>query len=162
MAALTPGRPEAVAAGRAVASAGGVGFFPWAPGTAGSAVALLIGVLGLHYAGHAVLALAAVAAAVIGIWAIRAAHAKDDPGWVVIDEVAGQWITLLGLGHVSWGGAAAAFALFRLLDITKPGPIGWADRMNTATGIMADDVIAGVAGAVVLWALLLWKPMLLG
>ncbi len=97
-----------------------------------------------------------------GFWAIRAAQAKDDPGWVVIDEVAGQWITLLGLAHVSWAGAVLAFVLFRLLDITKPGPIGAADRMNSAFGIMADDVIAGIGGAVVLRLLLLWKPMLLG
>ncbi len=162
MASLISGRPQGVTAGRLIASAGGIGFFPWAPGTAGSAAALLVGALGLRFAGHAVLALAALAAAAGGIWAIRAARARDDPGWVVIDEVAGQWITLLGLGHLSWAGAAAAFALFRLLDITKPGPIGWADRMNSPFGIMADDVIAGVAGAVILWALLLWKPMLFG
>ena len=162
MAALTTGRPEGVAAARIVASAGGIGFFPWAPGTAGSAAALVVGAVLLRFAGHAVLALAAIAVIAGGIWAIRAAHAKDDPGWVVIDEVAGQWITLLGLGHVSWLGAAAAFALFRLLDITKPGPIGAADRINSAFGIMGDDVIAGAAGAVVLWALLLWKPMLFG
>jgi phosphatidylglycerophosphatase A len=162
MAALSSARPYGVATGRMIASAGGIGFFPWAPGTAGSAVALLIGAMGLRFAGHAVLGLAAAAAAAGGIWAIRAARAKDDPGWVVIDEVAGQWITLLGLTHLSWAGAALAFGLFRLLDITKPGPIGWADRMNSAFGIMADDVIAGGAGAVILWALLFWKPMLLG
>jgi len=155
MAALT-------ATGRAVASAGGVGFFPWAPGTAGSAVALIVGVGVLHYAGHGVLALAAILAAVGGVWAIRAAQAKDDPGWVVIDEVAGQWLTLLGLGHVSLGGAVAAFALFRLLDITKPGPIGWLDRMNSPFGIMADDVLAGVVAGAILWVLLLWRPLLLG
>jgi phosphatidylglycerophosphatase A len=162
MAALSAVRPQGATAGRIIASAGGIGFFPWAPGTAGSAAALIVGAAGLHFAGHAVLALAAIAAAAGGIWAIRAARATDDPGWVVIDEVAGQWITLLGLGHLSWIGAAAAFVLFRLLDITKPGPIGWADRMNSPFGIMADDVIAGVAGAVILWALLLWKPMLFG
>jgi phosphatidylglycerophosphatase A len=162
VAALTSGRPHGAAAGRLIASAGGIGFFPWAPGTAGSVAALLVGAFALRFAGHGVLALAAVAAAAGGIWAIRAARAKDDPGWVVIDEVAGLWITLLGLSHLSWAGAAAAFALFRLLDIAKPGPIGWADRIDSAFGIMADDVIAGGIGAVILWALLLWKPMLFG
>ena len=160
MAALTSDQPHGL--GRIVASAGGIGFCPWAPGTAGSAAALLVGGGVLRYAGHGVLALAAVLAAAAGLWAIHAARATDDPGWVVIDEVAGQWITLLGLGHLSWAGAAAAFALFRLLDITKPGPIGWADRQHSAFGIMADDVIAGAIGAIVLWALLLWKPMLFG
>jgi phosphatidylglycerophosphatase A len=162
MAALTSARPQGAIAGRIIASAGGIGFFPWAPGTAGSALALLLGVLGLRFAGHTALALAAILAATGGIWAIRAARAKDDPGWVVIDEVAGQWLTLLGLNHVSWAGAALSFALFRLLDITKPGPIGWADRMNSPLGIMADDVIAGGIGAVLLWAVLLWRPMLFG
>ena len=162
MAALTSARPQGMVVGRLIASAGGIGFFPWAPGTAGSAAALILGALCLHFAGHAVLALAAVAAAAGGVWAISAARAKDDPGWVVIDEVAGQWITLLGLVHLSWAGAALAFALFRLLDIAKPGPIGWADRQNSPLGIMGDDVIAGILGAVVLRALLLWKPMLFG
>ncbi len=162
MAALSAAPPDGAFAGRLIASAGGIGFFPWAPGTAGSAAALVAGSLALRFAGHAVLALAAAAAAAGGLWAIRAARAKDDPGWVVIDEVAGQWITLLGLGHFSWAGAALAFALFRLLDITKLGPIGWADRMDSAFGIMADDVIAGGVGAAILWALLLWRPMLLG
>lgn len=148
--------------GRWIASSGGVGFFPWAPGTAGSAVALLVGLLLFQIGGHILLAIAVLAAVGGGIWAIRAANAKDDPGWVVIDEVAGQWITLLGLSHVSWGGAIVAFLLFRLLDITKPGPIGWADRMNTPSGIMADDVIAGALGAVILWLLLLWHPLLFG
>jgi phosphatidylglycerophosphatase A len=162
MAALTSARPQGVALGRAIASACGIGFFPWAPGTAGSAAALVLGVAILHLGGDAALAPAAALAVCGGFWAIRAARARDDPGWVVIDEVAGQWITLLGLHHLSWGGAVAAFGLFRLLDITKPGPIGTADRMNSAFGIMADDVLAGLAGAVILWALLLWKPMLLG
>jgi phosphatidylglycerophosphatase A len=162
MAALTSSRRPGVALGRAVASLCGIGFFPWAPGTAGSAVALALGAAILQFGGHAALAVAAVAAALGGFWAIRAARATDDPGWVVIDEVAGQWLTLLGLGHLSWGGLIAAFALFRLLDILKPGPIGRADRMNSPLGIMADDVLAGLAGAVILWALLFWKPMLLG
>jgi phosphatidylglycerophosphatase A len=162
MAALTRGRPHGAATGRIIASAGGIGFFPWAPGTAASVAAVLLGACGLRFAGHAGLGLAAAIAAAGGIWAIRAAHAKDDPGWVVIDEVAGQWITLLGLSHLSWAGAGVAFALFRLLDIAKPGPIGWADRVNSALGIMGDDVIAGALGAVILWLLLLWKPMLFG
>jgi phosphatidylglycerophosphatase A len=161
VAALTSDRPISTA-GRAVASACGVGVFPWAPGTAGSAVALILGAAIFHIGGHALLALAAAVATIGGIWAIFAAAAKDDPGWVVIDEVAGQWLTLLGLHHLSWGGVIVAFALFRLLDITKPGPIGWADRMNTPLGIMADDVIAGIAGAIIVWVLGTWKPLLLG
>ncbi len=80
-------------------------------------------------------------------------EADADPGWVVIDEVAGQWITLLGLREPTPLGLLAAFALFRTLDIAKPGPVGWADRRRGAVGVMADDVIAGGLGAALLWAL---------
>ena len=68
----------------------------------------------------------------------------------MIDEVAGQWIAMLALRSMHWPGVLAAFALFRLFDITKPGPIGWADRQPGAFGIMADDVLAGAAAAIVL------------
>jgi phosphatidylglycerophosphatase A len=149
-------------ASRLLASAGGVGFFPWAPGTAGSLVALGAGCAILAFAGHWILLALAIVATVGGIAAIRLAEAKDDPGWVVIDEVAGQWLTLAGLLHVTWIGAAVAFALFRLLDILKPGPIGWADRIHTPTGIMLDDVIAGVIGGILIRLVLLWHPALFG
>jgi phosphatidylglycerophosphatase A len=136
---------------RLIASGAGAGYAPRAPGTAGSLLALLLGAL-LMLAPAAVLPLAALAATLGGVWAIRAARVDGDPGWVVIDEVAGQWIALLGLARPTWPGLLAAFLLFRLLDITKPGPIGWADRQGGAVGIMADDVIAGAAVAVILYA----------
>jgi phosphatidylglycerophosphatase A len=150
-----------VSLARLIASGLGAGHSPWAPGTAGSLLALLLGAL-LMLASPAALPLAALAATIGGVWAIRAARVDGDPGWVVIDEVAGQWIAMLTLPRPAWPGLLAAFALFRLLDITKLGPIGWADRMDSAFGIMADDVIAGGVGAAILWALLLWRPMLLG
>ena len=70
-----------------------------------------------------------------------------------MDEFAGQWIALLGLARPSLLGLAAAFLLFRLLDITKPGPIGWADRQGGPAGVMADDLIAGAIAAGILWAI---------
>ena len=70
----------------------------------------------------------------------------------MIDEFAGQWIALLGLARASALGLLAGFAIFRLLDVTKPGPIGWADRQGGTAGIMADDLIAGALTAGVLWA----------
>jgi phosphatidylglycerophosphatase A len=83
-------------------------------------------------------------------WRKVAKERGDDPGWVVIDEIAGQLCALLLLPGPSWAGLLAAFAMFRLLDIAKPGPIGWLDRQGGALGIMADDVLAGlVAGALV-------------
>jgi len=136
---------------RAIASAGGCGRFPFAPGTFTSLVALAIGVpLTAHpYA----LAAAILVAMIAGYWAIISLRIKDDPGWVVIDEVAGQWVALLGLANASLAGLFAAFAIFRLLDVVKPGPIAWADRQPGAAGIMADDIIAGAITAGIVWAL---------
>jgi phosphatidylglycerophosphatase A len=136
---------------RLVASGFGSGFFPVAPGTAGSLVALLVGA-GLLWAAPAALPWAALAAAVGGFWAVAATRAGDDPGWVVIDEFAGQWIAMLPLARPTLAGLAAAFLLFRLLDIVKPGPIGWADRQHGAAAVMADDLVAGAIAAGIVWA----------
>ena len=133
-----------------VASFGGIGFCPVAPGTAGSLVALVLGAGAMQGPAWLLPALA-VAATVAGFLAIpRAVKERgEDPGWVVIDEVAGQWLALLGLGTATVPGLLAAFVLFRALDITKPGPVGWADRQHGAFGIMVDDVLAGaIAGSV--------------
>lgn len=137
---------------RSVASFFGVGFFPVAPGTAGSAVALLIGAA-LMLGPPWLLPLGAALAVAAGYLAVpRAVTDPDaDPGWVVIDEVAGQWIAMLGLAGVSVAGLAAAFVGFRVLDIWKPGPVGWADRQTGAFGIMTDDIIAGVVVASALY-----------
>jgi len=147
---------------RLVASGFGSGLAPLAAGTVGTAVALLLGV-GLMQGPAWLLPLAAAAASLGGIWAVQAAGAAgDDPGWVVIDEFAGMWITLLALPRPTLPGLALAFLLFRLIDITKPGPVGWADRQKTAAGVMGDDVIAGALAAGIIWALLARWPHLLG
>ncbi len=146
---------------RLIASGFGAGYAPRAPGTAGSLLALLLGAL-LLLVSPAALWVAALAAVFGGVWAIRAARVSGDPGWVVIDEVGGQWIAMLALPRPAWPGLLAAFLLFRLLDITKPGPIGWADRQEGAFGVMADDVIAGVIAACILFAIRLLRPDLIG
>ena len=110
----------------------------------------------------ALLPATALIATLAGIWAIRAAHVAGDPRWVVIDEVAGQLIALCGLAHVSAVGLLAAFLIFRLLDVAKPGPIGWADRQSGAVAVMADDVIAGAITAGIVWAIGSRWPALLG
>jgi len=143
---------------RFIASGFGSGFFPVAPGTAGSVVGLVLGagLLALTpwalFAGT-VLALCGGLAAIIRATGLpmktTQKAAADDPSWVVIDEIAGQFCALLMLPRPSWAGTALAFALFRLLDITKPGPIGWADRQPGAAGIMADDILAGLTTAIV-------------
>jgi phosphatidylglycerophosphatase A len=146
---------------RLIASGCGCGYAPVAAGTVASAIAVPIGAA-LLLASPMLLAVAALLAAVGGVWAIHAARVEGDPGWVVIDEFAGQWLALCGLAHVSITGLLAGFIIFRLLDVTKPGPIGWADRQGGATGIMADDLIAGAIAAGILWAINSHWPTLLG
>ncbi|KMW57364.1 Phosphatidylglycerophosphatase A [Candidatus Rhodobacter oscarellae] len=146
---------------RLIATFIGVGYLPWAPGTWGTAAAVPAAIL-LHWAGGiTLLAAATLGVAILGWWAtaeITRGQANHDPSEVVIDEVAGMWLTLwpvsLGAGHAGveiwrlWPGLLAGFVLFRLFDILKPGPIGWADRMNTPLGVMLDDLLAGVAAAI--------------
>lgn len=138
-----------------------VGHVRPAPGTWGSAVALPWAWL-LHETGGFPLLLAATALAfVAGWWAtIQMTRGSDDhdPSEIVIDEVVGQWLALMPLSlsawsmgldiAVLWPGWVAAFVLFRLFDIWKPGPVGWADRRGDALGVMLDDVIAGVFAAI--------------
>jgi phosphatidylglycerophosphatase A len=145
---------------RFVAAGWGCGFVPIAPGTVASAVALLFGAWLMHVS-PILLPTAVLVAAFAGLWAIRAARVEGDPGWVVIDEFAGQWLAMCGLVRASLPGLLAAFVIFRLLDIAKPGPVGWADRQGGAAGIMADDLIAGAITACILWAVRLRWPELL-
>ncbi len=145
---------------RLVATIGGVGYLRPAPGTWGSLVALPVAAL-LHLIGGPwLLVIAIIAIFFEGLWAttqVTRWQDDHDPSYVVVDEVVGQWIALLplsfGAWHVGasifalWPGWIAAFVLFRLFDIFKPGPIGWADRRHTPLGVMLDDVIAGVFAA---------------
>ncbi len=136
---------------RGLASAAGLGFLPRAPGTFGSLAAALLGAP-LLWLSPLALAAATLLAFFGGLWAVRrAGAAAADPGWVVIDEVAGQWLTLLALRRPSLLGVALGFALFRLFDIWKPWPIRWLDRRHDALGVMADDLAAGLFAAAVLW-----------
>lgn len=139
-----------------IASAGGAGYAPKAPGTFGSLVGLLIGAILLQL-GHGPLITGIIVASIIGLWAVWAVGGQNDPGWIVIDEVAGQMITMLALPRNSALGLLLAFGLFRLFDIWKPGPVGLADRRHDAIGVMADDWVAGAIGfaclAVLVWLL---------
>lgn len=132
----------------AVATLLGIGRLRPAPGTWGSVAVLPAALLGPWWC----LALG-IGFAAAGFWAVSALpEARADPGWVVADEAAGQCLALSALAAgASFWWVLAAFALFRTLDIVKPGPIGWADRMKGSLGVMLDDVLAGLmAGAVLL------------
>ena len=144
----------------------GAGLLPWAPGTWGSLAALPFGWLLFWLSGPLGLLVGTVAVFAIGIWAAHGyeqALAVKDPGVIVIDEVAGQWVTLLAAGLSPMGMKPAAvllaFVLFRVFDVAKPWPVGWADRhLKGAFGIMADDIIAGLYGAAAVYAVLwLWE-----
>jgi phosphatidylglycerophosphatase A len=76
----------------------------------------------------------------------------EDPQFVVVDEVIGQWIALAGASSLNWKSFLAAFALFRLFDIWKPPPVRQLESLPGGWGINLDDVMAGVYAALVLWA----------
>ncbi|MGH7101758.1 MAG: phosphatidylglycerophosphatase A family protein [Acetobacteraceae bacterium] len=136
---------------RIVASGCGLGLVPRAPGTLAAAVATLIAA-GLIVLSPFLVAAAAAVAIAAGLWAIPRAGGSGDPGWVVIDEFVGQWIALLVVPRLEVAPLIAGFVLFRLLDISKPGPIRAAERLPGALGVIADDVVAGAIAALILLA----------
>lgn len=141
-----------------IATLGGAGLIRPAPGTWGSAVVLPFALLGPLPC----LVLAAVVTAA-GFWAgPRVLRQDEDPGWFVADEGAGMLLVLAALPQPSWVGVALAFAVFRLLDITKPWPMSWADRQDGTIGVMLDDILAGAIGAVLLLGLDHFFPGVLG
>ncbi len=148
------GRPRLSSPAHAVASGGGIGFAPLAPGTLGSAAAVLFGRALLCGPYHALaLALAVALVVPVGVWSIKRAGGAGDPGWVVVDEFAGQWVAMLALPGPGAIGCLLAFALFRLFDIAKPGPVGWVDRRHGAWAVMGDDLVAGGLAACCIVAL---------
>jgi phosphatidylglycerophosphatase A len=131
------------------------GYAPKGPGTAGSLGALLVAWPLRHQPPwfFAVLALIFLAPAIwsAGITALQVG--KKDPQIVVIDEVVGQWIALAGAAVYSPSAWIAAFLLFRLFDIWKPWPVRQLEKLPSGTGIVMDDVMAGLYAALVLYAI---------
>lgn len=137
-----------------LATALGAGYSPIAPGTAGSLVAVAIAWLLRDTLAPWHFAVLAVITFPVAVWSANvtaAALKKKDPGLVVIDEVIGQWITFAGASTINWKTALAAFALFRLFDIWKPAPVRQLEALPGGLGINADDAMAGIYGALVLW-----------
>ena len=128
----------------ALATCGGVGYIPFAPGTFGSLVGLLVWAFLPESPGVQLAVIAALLVA--GAWSggIAERHfASTDPGPVVIDEVMGMVITLF-LNPVGWLGAIAGFFLFRASDIVKPYPSNRLEQLHGGIGVMADDAMAAV------------------
>lgn len=146
---------------RLIATVFGIGWLRPAPGTWGSAAAVLAGLVIDRFLGFPGLAVATLLAIGLGFWACGRELAErpgEDPSEFVIDEVAGQWIALLFPSAAFWWrgfdgwmpypGWVAAFLLFRLFDVWKPWIIGRIDRMTDVRGVMLDDMMAGVFAGV--------------
>ena len=133
----------------------GAGLLKPASGTWGSLAALAPGLLIAERFGPSGLLISAAIAYGLGHWASTIwinGTADTDPSPIVTDEVAGLWLTLT-LAPLTPLGIALAFGLFRFFDIVKPWPVRWADKnIGGATGIMLDDVLAGIWAALVLLA----------
>lgn len=145
-----------------VATGAGAGYSPFAPGTAGSVVGLLL-FWPLASLSLPLYAVTLVGTVCVGIWAAEQMcrlWSTQDDGRIVVDEIAGQLITLapllfLGRAH-SFGWVVTGFVLFRCLDVWKPGPVRWLDQnLHGGAGVVLDDVLAGVFGAVGLGVLVL-------
>ena len=133
------------------------GYFPFAPGTVGSAAGLLVYLL-VWWSGSTAVEVGLIALLfAAGVWAGTAAEryfGGIDPGPIVIDEVVGMLITL-ALVPVGPSGAIVGFFIFRIFDVIKPYPAGRLERLHGGLGVMADDAMAAVYANVTL-RLLLW------
>ena len=140
----------------------GVGYCPFASGTAGSLVTVPLAWCLAFYYGVFGIIIGAIVAFFVGTAATKEVlkYTKHDPSIVVVDELVGQLLsyTLVAnhlVGRVDLGAAVIyllGFGLFRLFDITKPQPAKWADsQVLNAWGVMLDDVFAGIYATLVLW-----------
>lgn len=133
------------------------GYFPFASGTVGSAVALALYWV-LPFTENGTIAISfALAGLFLGVPAatfLENLHG-DDPSLVVFDEAVGMWLALVFLPKIWWV-ALGAFLLFRLFDIVKPQPARYFDNMRGGAGIMMDDVIAGVYANIVMQIVVLF------
>ncbi len=138
---------------RVIATVGGAGYSPVAPGTCGTAVAVPLAwtLAGLPWW---IFVTVVVAVTLLGIWAADAADAAwgtHDSGRIVVDEVAGYLATVAFVDRSDWIVLVTGFVVFRALDIVKPPPIRWIDeKLPGGWGVVLDDVAAGVMGAAIM------------
>lgn len=142
----------------------GAGFGKPGPGTWGSVAAFLlwaVAAFGLHADAHILLILTvagislSVALGIPASTIVARESGRDDPGFVVIDEVAGTWIALL-FSHAEWRQGVIALILFRLFDITKPFPARQLEGLPEGWGIVFDDLAAGLYALGVASLLRIW------
>ncbi|HVY94551.1 MAG TPA: phosphatidylglycerophosphatase A [Bryobacteraceae bacterium] len=136
----------------------GCGLAPKAPGTFGSLGALVVAwPLIFHHGWQPLwfggLAIAILYPAIQSATSVSVATGRKDPQIVVVDEVVGQWLTLAGATRLTPLSVLFAFILFRLFDIWKPAPVRRLEKLPAGTGIVLDDAMAGIYGAVILYVL---------
>ena len=144
-----------------IATVGYCGYFPFAPGTVGSAAGLLF-YAAVWWTGSPIVEAGLIAALfAAGVWAGTTAEryfGGVDPGPIVVDEVVGMLITLAFIPGLGWSGAIAGFVLFRIFDVIKPYPAGRFEQLHGGLGVMADDAMAAVYANLSLRALLWFFP----
>ncbi len=140
-----------------IGSGFGVGYWPLGPGTAGALLATLVWFGLSAFWGDPILKLVTLTLVlvfyVLGVWAANrlALYWGEDPSRVVVDEMVGVWVSLLAVpaGHLWYG--IAAFVLFRFFDIVKPCGVRQMESMRGGTGVMMDDILAGIYGFLLLY-----------
>ena len=146
-----------------VCTFGYIGYFPIAPGTAGSAAGLVVYVILRALGASPGVDLAVIATLFLaGVWSGTLAErhfASTDPGPGVVDEVVGMLVTLWAL-PATWVIAFVGFFVFRILDIIKPWPASRFEALHGGLGMMADDVMAAIYGNLLLRGALLLLPAL--
>lgn len=141
-----------------IATGFGAGYFPYGPGTMGAilAVAIYIGLsFTLSYSSLFIVLLALIVVfTVLGVWSgtVSEKYWGEDPSRVVVDEMVGQWIVMTAIPQsLGWKYMLASLILFRFFDIVKPLGVRKMEQLGGGLGIMADDILAGIYGAIVLF-----------
>lgn len=141
-----------------IATGFGAGYFPYGPGTMGAilAMAIYIGLsFTLSYSSLFIVLLALIVVfTVLGVWSgtVSEKYWGEDPSRVVVDEMVGQWIVMTAIPQsLGWKYILASLILFRFFDIVKPLGVRKMEQLGGGLGIMADDILAGIYGAMVLF-----------
>lgn len=141
-----------------IATGFGAGYFPYGPGTMGAilAMAIYIGLsFTLSYSSQFIVLLALIVVfTVLGVWSgtVSEKYWGEDPSRVVVDEMVGQWIVMTAIPQsLGWKYMLASLILFRFFDIVKPLGVRKMEQLGGGLGIMADDILAGIYGAMVLF-----------